>query len=63
MLLLPWLVEHLDKQTFYGVRWFNRAEGSFLLPWKHGKNKEFSEDLDVEIFKEWAINTGTCRYV
>ena len=57
-LLLPWLVEHLDKNSFRGVQWQNREHGLFLLPWKHGKNKGFDEETDGEIFKEWAVNTG-----
>ena len=58
-LLLPWLVEHLDKYTFEGVRWIDRNEGLFMLPWKHGKKRGYEEDVDGEVFKEWAVNTGS----
>ena len=30
-----------------------------MLPWIHGKKKGYAEDVDGEVFKEWAINTGT----
>ena len=50
-LLLPWLIEHLDKGSFSGAQWADKKEGLFMLPWKHGKNKGFSEETDGEIFK------------
>ena len=61
-LLLPWIIEHLDKNSFEGVTWYNRDDGIFLLQWKHGKNKEFDSDKDGEIFKEWAVNSGEISY-
>ena len=58
-MLLPWLVEHLDRGTFEGACWSSRSQGLFLLPWKHGKNKGFHAEADGEIFREWALNTGS----
>ena len=46
------------RSTFFGAEWADREKGFFKLPWKHGKNKGFSEEKDGELFKEWAINTG-----
>ena len=58
MRLRDWLKEKLDSKEITGLEWINRHQGLFKISWRHGSAQGWNEDLDLPIFREWALHTG-----
>ncbi|XP_063798633.1 interferon regulatory factor 3 [Pseudophryne corroboree] len=55
--IIPWLIDQINSQEYPGLKWINKEQTQFLIPWKHGLRQDRSDD-DVKIFEAWAIASG-----
>ncbi|XP_025115553.1 uncharacterized protein LOC112576908 isoform X2 [Pomacea canaliculata] len=53
----PWLWAKVQGGLFPGLRWLDFDKQIFSIPWRHGKNSDWSEQ-DTLIFKEWEKHKG-----
>ncbi|XP_052392422.1 interferon regulatory factor 1-like isoform X1 [Carassius gibelio] len=58
MRMRPWLEVKIDSNTIAGLRWVNKEEKMFSIPWKHAARHGWEVDKDACLFKQWAIHTG-----
>ena len=58
--LRPWLEACLDDERVPGLRWLNKEEGVFRIPWKHAGKQDWKPDNSA-VFVEWAKHTGKYR--
>ncbi|XP_073426952.1 interferon regulatory factor 3-like [Dendrobates tinctorius] len=56
--IIPWLIEQINSQKYPGLKWSNREQTQFQIPWKHGLRQDRCDD-DVKIFEAWAIASGS----
>ncbi|KAM9311586.1 interferon regulatory factor 1 [Gastrophryne carolinensis] len=53
-----WLEKQLESENIPGVRWLNKDEKIFQIPWKHGARHGWELEKDACLFQRWAIHTG-----
>jgi hypothetical protein len=58
VLLLEWLVQKVHEKKIRGLDWYDEADGIVQIPWKHGAKRNFDENSDGILFRDWAIHTG-----
>ncbi|XP_073512073.1 interferon regulatory factor 3-like isoform X2 [Phyllobates terribilis] len=56
--IIPWLIEQINSQKYPGLKWINREQTQFQIPWKHGLRQDCC-DADVKIFEAWARASGS----
>ena len=55
--LRDWLVQNINEGK-YGLRWEDRTERIFRVPWKHGSRHGWDVHADAALFQAWALYTG-----
>lgn len=55
-----WLVRMIDSGRFLGLEWLDHELAIFKVPWVHAKKRDYNQERDAALFKEWAIHSGTC---
>ncbi|KAJ8303588.1 hypothetical protein KUTeg_019984 [Tegillarca granosa] len=58
--LRPWLEAKINSGQIQGLKWIDKEQHIFKVPWKHGGKHDWNEQ-DSQIFKEWAMHTGRFR--
>lgn len=61
MRMRPWLEEQINSQAIPGLRWINKEQKIFQIPWKHAAHQGFDVNRDACLFKNWAVHTGKHR--
>ena len=59
----PWLENLLNSKSVEGLRWTNKEEKIFEIPWRHGSRHGYSPQKDADLFARWAIHTGMWTYI
>ncbi|XP_076456413.1 uncharacterized protein LOC143290781 [Babylonia areolata] len=54
----PWLKNHLDSGTVFGLKWLNKDEGTFQVSWRHASRLGWKLETDGDVFEKWARHTG-----
>ncbi|XP_005101608.1 uncharacterized protein LOC101850966 [Aplysia californica] len=54
----PWLMELLDLNNVFGLRWTNRHQGIFQISWRHASRLGWNLETDGDVFERWARHTG-----
>lgn len=54
----PWLENLLNLKCVDGLRWTNKDEKIFEIPWRHGSRHGYSPQKDADLFARWAMHTG-----
>ncbi|XP_055080716.1 uncharacterized protein LOC117377657 isoform X1 [Periophthalmus magnuspinnatus] len=57
----PWLEEQIDSCEIPGLKWVNKEERIFQIPWLHGSHQHWDLEKDTLLFMRWAIHTGKYR--
>ena len=55
-----WLVRMIDSGRFSGLKWMEKEEMIFRVPWIHAKKRDYNQERDAALFREWAIHSGVC---
>lgn len=55
-----WLVRMIDSCRFPGLKWLEQEQMIFRVPWIHAKKRDYNQERDAALFREWAIHSGTC---
>ncbi|XP_078509250.1 interferon regulatory factor 1 isoform X2 [Lissotriton helveticus] len=58
MRMRPWLEIQINSEEIPGLRWVNKDEHIFEIPWKHGARHGWEMKKDACLFEKWAIHTG-----
>ena len=58
--MLSWLEIQIDSKKYDGLRWVDRNNKIFKVPWKHASSQNWKMN-DASIFKAWAVYTGRYR--
>lgn len=53
-----WLVRMIDSGRFLGLEWMDHDMSIFRVPWVHAKKRDYNQERDAALFKEWAIHSG-----
>ena len=53
-----WLVRMIDSGRFAGLEWLDQEAAIFRVPWVHAKKRDYNQERDAALFKEWAIHSG-----
>lgn len=53
-----WLVRMIDSGRFPGLKWLDREKMIFRVPWIHAKKRDYNQERDAALFREWAIHSG-----
>ncbi|XP_019848988.1 PREDICTED: interferon regulatory factor 5-like isoform X1 [Amphimedon queenslandica] len=53
-----WLVRMIDSGRFMGLEWMDQEAAIFRVPWVHAKKRDYNQERDAALFKEWAIHSG-----
>ncbi|XP_061106238.1 interferon regulatory factor 1b [Conger conger] len=61
MRMRPWLEDRIESKSIAGLKWVNKDEKMFCIPWKHAARHGWEMDKDACLFKAWAIHTGKYR--
>ncbi|XP_055015412.1 uncharacterized protein LOC110157731 isoform X3 [Boleophthalmus pectinirostris] len=56
--LRPWLEEQINSCEIPGLKWVNKEERIFQIPWLHGSHQHWDLEKDTLLFMRWAIHTG-----
>ena len=54
-----WLVRMINSGRFSGLEWVDQGQMIFRVPWIHAKKRDYNQERDAALFKEWAIHSGT----
>lgn len=57
LLLRPWLTQLIESKEIPGLKWVNKEEQTFQIPWIHASSKAFIPDHH-KLFGLWAEHTG-----
>ncbi|XP_035218430.1 uncharacterized protein LOC118191705 isoform X2 [Stegodyphus dumicola] len=57
LLLLPWLIDHLERETFEGLRWSDKDSKIFYVYWMHKAADPWTRK-QVEVCEAWAKYKG-----
>lgn len=58
MRMRPWLIEMINSNTISGLKWIDKEETTFTIPWKHAARHGWNLEKDASLFHKWAIHTG-----
>nr|XP_033799189.1 interferon regulatory factor 2 isoform X2 [Geotrypetes seraphini]XP_033799198.1 interferon regulatory factor 2 isoform X2 [Geotrypetes seraphini]XP_033799201.1 interferon regulatory factor 2 isoform X2 [Geotrypetes seraphini]XP_033799208.1 interferon regulatory factor 2 isoform X2 [Geotrypetes seraphini]XP_033799219.1 interferon regulatory factor 2 isoform X2 [Geotrypetes seraphini]XP_033799230.1 interferon regulatory factor 2 isoform X2 [Geotrypetes seraphini] len=58
MRMRPWLEEQIDGNAIPGLKWLNKEQKIFQIPWMHAARHGWDVEKDAPLFKNWAIHTG-----
>ena len=57
--------EGVTKMLFFvlsgripGLRWLDEEKSIFRVPWIHAKKRDYIQERDAALFREWAIHSG-----
>ena len=53
-----WLVRMINSGRFAGLEWIDQDQMIFRVPWIHAKKRDYNQERDAALFKEWAIHSG-----
>ena len=53
-----WLVRMINSGRFAGLEWIDQEQMIFRVPWIHAKKRDYNQERDAALFKEWAIHSG-----
>ena len=53
-----WLVRMIDSGRFPGLKWLDLEQMVFRVPWIHAKKRDYNQERDAALFREWAIHSG-----
>ena len=53
-----WLVRMINSGQFPGLRWLDKEKVIFRVPWIHAKKRDYNQERDAALFREWAIHSG-----
>ena len=56
--LRDWLINQINSGKFRGLEWLDEEKTVFRVPWIHAKKRDYDEERDSALFKEWAMHTG-----
>ena len=59
--LRAWLKLKIDSGRVPGLRWLDREEQIFRVPWKHASRANWKEETDASLFRDWAEYTEKYR--
>ncbi|KAM9329336.1 interferon regulatory factor 2 [Gastrophryne carolinensis] len=58
MRMRPWLEEQINADLIPGLKWLNKEQKIFQIPWMHAARHGWDLDKDAPLFRNWAIHTG-----
>ncbi|XP_029440085.1 interferon regulatory factor 2 [Rhinatrema bivittatum] len=58
MRMRPWLEEQIEGNAIPGLKWLNKEQKIFQIPWMHAARHGWDVERDAPLFKNWAIHTG-----
>ncbi|XP_007905076.1 interferon regulatory factor 2 isoform X1 [Callorhinchus milii] len=58
MRMRPWLEEQINSNKIPGLKWLNKEQKIFQIPWMHAARHGWDVEKDAPLFKNWAIHTG-----
>ena len=58
-----WLVRMINSGRFLGLEWIDEDNMVFRVPWVHAKKRDYNQERDAALFKEWAIHSGKNGYM
>jgi len=53
-----WLIRMINSGRFPGLRWLNQEQAIFRVPWIHAKKRDYNQERDAALFREWALHSG-----
>lgn len=53
-----WLVRMINSGQFPGLKWLDQEKMVFRVPWIHAKKRDYNQERDAALFREWAIHSG-----
>ena len=53
-----WLVRMINSGRFPGLEWLDQEKMIFRVPWVHAKKRDYNQERDAALFKEWAMHSG-----
>jgi len=53
-----WLVRMINSGQFPGLKWIDEEKMIFRVPWIHAKKRDYNQERDAALFREWAIHSG-----
>lgn len=53
-----WLVRMIESGRFPGLKWLDVEQTIFRVPWIHAKKRDYNQERDAALFREWAIHSG-----
>jgi hypothetical protein len=53
-----WLVRIINSGRIPGLRWLDDDKSIFRVPWIHAKKRDYNQERDAALFREWAIHSG-----
>ncbi|XP_042318327.1 interferon regulatory factor 4-like [Sceloporus undulatus] len=56
--LREWLLAQLESGRFPGLRWEDRGQKTFRIPWKHAAKQDYRQHQHAALFRAWAIYKG-----
>ena len=48
----------IDSGRFPGLKWLDQEQMIFRVPWIHAKKRDYNQERDAALFREWAIHSG-----
>ena len=53
--LRQWLEEKIESGKYKNLTWEDRDNLEFSIPWRHASSREWSQNEDAALFRDWAI--------
>ncbi len=53
-----WLVRMINSGRFPGLKWLDQEQAIFRVPWIHAKKRDYNQERDAALFREWALHSG-----
>ena len=53
-----WLVRMINSGRFPGLKWLDKERAVFRVPWIHAKKRDYNQERDAALFREWALHSG-----
>lgn len=50
----------INSGQFPGLKWLDQEKMVFRVPWIHAKKRDYNQERDAALFREWAIHSGEC---
>ena len=52
------LCRMINSGRFPGLQWMDQEKMVFRVPWVHAKKRDYNQERDAALFREWAIHSG-----